>query len=231
MSEKKIHPLPMTREQSFIAAAVFFGFFVLWFLWGAVGESVICWIEKHPGMASWVQALGSLGAIFAIWWQVKTGIRFSINKERLDEKIKQEKLIRKSEILIKIGIDYCDQLLKFHDKVLAQRKEYIAFYAKKGVVMQDKIVGTSDFPSASDISVYKDFLKSGMRSFLDIPYWDFHDPELGGELLEIQQLLSALIIELDTDFNKFSENVGILIDDLKKVEIYITSLRNDDFSL
>jgi len=64
MSEKKNNSWPMTRQQSFIAAAVFVGFFVLWFLWAAVGPSVICWIEDHPGIASWVQAVGSISAIW-----------------------------------------------------------------------------------------------------------------------------------------------------------------------
>lgn len=63
MSEKKSRSWPMTREQSFIAAAVFVSFFVLWFLWAAVGQSALCWIESHPGTASWVQAIGGLLAI------------------------------------------------------------------------------------------------------------------------------------------------------------------------
>ena len=27
-------------------------------------EMIFCWIESHPGLASWVQAVGSIGAIF-----------------------------------------------------------------------------------------------------------------------------------------------------------------------
>lgn len=54
----------MTRDQSFIAAVVFVSFFVLWFLWAAVGDELLCWIEKHPGLAVWVQAIF---AIISIW--------------------------------------------------------------------------------------------------------------------------------------------------------------------
>lgn len=63
MDGKKIKIWPMTREQSFIASTMFVGFFVVWFLWAAVGQSVLCWIESHPGTASWVQAIGGLLAI------------------------------------------------------------------------------------------------------------------------------------------------------------------------
>lgn len=30
-------------------------------------EVVSCWIESHPGLASWVQAVGSIAAIMAAW--------------------------------------------------------------------------------------------------------------------------------------------------------------------
>ncbi len=31
-------------------------------------EVISCWIEGHPGLASWVQAVGSVGAIFVAIW-------------------------------------------------------------------------------------------------------------------------------------------------------------------
>lgn len=31
-------------------------------------ECILCWIEHHPGLASWVQAVGSIGAIIAAVW-------------------------------------------------------------------------------------------------------------------------------------------------------------------
>ncbi len=64
MSVKKNNSWSMTRDQSFIAAVVFVSFFVLGFLWAAVGDELLCWIEKHPGLAVWVQAIF---AIISIW--------------------------------------------------------------------------------------------------------------------------------------------------------------------
>lgn len=31
-------------------------------------DSISCWIEHHPGLASWVQAIGSIGAIMVAIW-------------------------------------------------------------------------------------------------------------------------------------------------------------------
>lgn len=70
MSEKKNRSWPMTREQSFIAAAVFVSFFVLWFLWAAVGDKFICWIGGKSNLSGWVQAIGSLmivGVTVFLW--------------------------------------------------------------------------------------------------------------------------------------------------------------------
>jgi len=61
--KKTIQFVPMTRTQAAIGGGALISFFALWFLWAAVGQSVISWIESHPGIASWVQAIGSILAI------------------------------------------------------------------------------------------------------------------------------------------------------------------------
>lgn len=55
----------MTSTHAAIGGAAFIGFFVIWLLWALVGEAALVWIECHPGTASWIQAIGSIGAIIA----------------------------------------------------------------------------------------------------------------------------------------------------------------------
>lgn len=78
MSEKKNSLWPMTSEQTFIAAAVFVSFFVLWFLWAAVGDKFICWIGGKSNLSGWVQAVGSVLAIVA----TALGTRWQILKSK-----------------------------------------------------------------------------------------------------------------------------------------------------
>lgn len=54
----------MTPEQSLIASALFVGFFVIWFWWGAVGDDFICWIGGKDNLSGWVQAVGAIIALF-----------------------------------------------------------------------------------------------------------------------------------------------------------------------
>ncbi|KAB0489669.1 hypothetical protein [Pseudomonas vancouverensis] len=45
-------------------------------------ETVSCWIESHPGLASWVQAVGSILAILAAIWIANRDSRFRRNADR-----------------------------------------------------------------------------------------------------------------------------------------------------
>ncbi|WP_339455801.1 hypothetical protein [Pseudomonas sp. EA_65y_Pfl1_P120] len=45
-------------------------------------EVFSCWIESHPGLASWVQALGSILAILAAIWIANRDSRFRRNADR-----------------------------------------------------------------------------------------------------------------------------------------------------
>ncbi|PWK42262.1 hypothetical protein [Pseudomonas sp. OV226] len=50
-------------------------------------EFVSCWIEHHPGLASWVQAFGSIGAIIAAGY-------FPIAHEKVREKRDRRNILR-----------------------------------------------------------------------------------------------------------------------------------------
>lgn len=57
-------------------------------------EVVSCWIEGHPGLASWVQAVGSVGAIFVAIW-VSGGERRS--RVKIDKATRRDTLVRAIE--------------------------------------------------------------------------------------------------------------------------------------
>ena len=57
-------------------------------------EVVSCWIEGHPGLASWVQAVGSIGAIFVAIW-VSGGERRS--RVKIDKATRRDALVRAIE--------------------------------------------------------------------------------------------------------------------------------------
>ncbi|MGP5450334.1 hypothetical protein ACTXOX_21485 [Pseudomonas helleri] len=40
-----------------------------------VWEGFLCWVELHPGLASWVQAVGAIISIWAAWWIANRQIR------------------------------------------------------------------------------------------------------------------------------------------------------------
>lgn len=88
MAEKKktTQFIPMTSTQAAIGGGVLIGCFALWFLWAAVGESILCWIESHSGMASWVQAVGAITAIgiafFVARYQSKLAEKKSLAERR-----------------------------------------------------------------------------------------------------------------------------------------------------
>ncbi|WP_036997024.1 hypothetical protein [Metapseudomonas resinovorans] len=50
-------------------------------------EELICWFERHPGTAGWVQAVGSIIALVAVigvaWWQNQKALRL-IMEQRIE---------------------------------------------------------------------------------------------------------------------------------------------------
>ncbi|EKT4476591.1 hypothetical protein QEL91_002264 [Pseudomonas putida] len=45
-------------------------------------ESILCWVEAHPGLASWVQAFGSIAAILVAIWLSGRESRYRMHIER-----------------------------------------------------------------------------------------------------------------------------------------------------
>lgn len=82
--EKKFWP--MNQQQSFIAAACFLIILFLVFFSFAVGEEVLFWINNNSGLATWIQGIGSILVIYAMYSQTKKDIQERRRERELNEK-------------------------------------------------------------------------------------------------------------------------------------------------
>lgn len=86
-SDNKIWP--MNADQSFFAAAGFVTMLVCIFILLAVGDRQLCWVNKNAGLALWIQAFGSIGAIGIAGFVVNKQIRFS-KQQSYEARIRHE---------------------------------------------------------------------------------------------------------------------------------------------
>lgn len=100
MSEKNTSsrlPLGLDCFQIFVLAMLCV--LIAWCLGYFFLDHLLCWVEVHPGLASWVQAVGSLLAILAaiggIWWQ-------SSHNKKVQERIQKENNILMSEVCLEM---------------------------------------------------------------------------------------------------------------------------------
>lgn len=99
---------PMTSNQSFVAASLFVVvlFFLLFFT--AIGEQLLCWINKNSGLATWVQAVGALAIVWATYqlhYETKKKLDIEVEERRNIEIAKAKFfLVKNSENFIKIDV-------------------------------------------------------------------------------------------------------------------------------
>ena len=74
----------------------------------AMWEGFLCWVELHPGLASWVQAFGSIAAILAAIWIASSQARKQIKREKVAA---AERSLAQAGRLYLIAKEYCDTLL------------------------------------------------------------------------------------------------------------------------
>lgn len=110
MAEKKktAQFIPMTSTQAAIGGGVLIGFFALWFLWAAVGDEFIDWIGGKNNLSGWVQAIGSIVAIFSAIYVVnlqnKKNIEINYDLE-LSKKISEiDSLIGMFKVVYRISL-------------------------------------------------------------------------------------------------------------------------------
>lgn len=92
MQKIKFRIFHMTENKSFIAAAVFVTLLFFIFLFTAIGDEILCWINNNDGLASWVQAIGAISAIVFAGYQVSWQIENAKEMQRRNE-FREELLI------------------------------------------------------------------------------------------------------------------------------------------
>lgn len=71
-------------------------------------ECVSYWIEHHPGLASWVQAVGSIAAILAAIWIASRDSRMRRNAEaeiRANAVLRAEAVVSEAALRVRLAID------------------------------------------------------------------------------------------------------------------------------
>lgn len=75
----------MTSMQSLIGSAVLLIALFIFLFWPHFGRELLAWIECHPGLAAWVQAIFSIIAIFGILIQAKLHYKTERKLRSIDE--------------------------------------------------------------------------------------------------------------------------------------------------
>jgi hypothetical protein len=71
-------------------------------------DCVSYWIEHHPGLASWVQAVGSIAAILAAIWIASRDSRMRRNAEvesRKNAVVRAEAVVKEAALRVRLAID------------------------------------------------------------------------------------------------------------------------------
>lgn len=79
--------------------------------WGCVSY----WIEHHPGLASWVQALGSIAAIFAAIWVASSQARNQLKREKREAGKRSLAHAGRLFLMVKEFCDMLDVVKVVHD--------------------------------------------------------------------------------------------------------------------
>lgn len=87
----------MKCDRSFFAASLLLSLTILIFLFSFVGEDLLCWIERHSGLASWVQAVGSISVILVMFYQVHK----EIAEKRLERSMNEETMLFKTMLFLR----------------------------------------------------------------------------------------------------------------------------------
>ncbi len=77
-------------------------------------DSISFWIESHPGLASWVQAVGSIAAILAAIWIASRDSRLARKAEAESKKnavIRAEAAVREASVKVEVAIDMLKESL------------------------------------------------------------------------------------------------------------------------
>nr|WP_314709491.1 hypothetical protein [uncultured Comamonas sp.] len=170
MKAKKREFKPTKSECAFIGAVLFVVFFVLWFLWSAIGNKFIELVGGSEHLASWVQALGSIAAIFG----AAAGTRWQISKQM---HIAKEGELRSYIHMSEISLEMCNAIFSIMNDKESSSKNTVNIKFKS-------LVFGIDYPI--DSLVRLDDLQENLRLIIakDLPL------ELMKSLFQLQKIIA-----------------------------------------
>ncbi|QQU69314.1 hypothetical protein I6I45_04790 [Pseudomonas fluorescens] len=156
-------------------------------------EVVFCWIESHPGLASWVQAFGSIAAIIAAMWIASRQARNQVKREKKDAA--QTSLAQAGRLYL-IAKEYCDTLLNVvepaqeDDSGLADQIVSVAF---SRIINRLNANFDDDLNPARNVQIH--ILRASLTSIIFILENGRHiDPfERISEIVKLRKLAPALV--------------------------------------
>lgn len=79
---------------------------------------IFCWVEHHPGLASWVQAFGSIAAILAAIWIASRDSRAIRNEKNEGQKnavIRAEAVVKEAGLRAGLAVEFLKDSLGLDD--------------------------------------------------------------------------------------------------------------------
>lgn len=207
---------PMTPCQSFIAAAMFVTALVLLLFFAVVGKELLCWIEGHPGLAAWFQAIGAIISIIAA---------FYISRYQLTVRDRRE-----SETAYrKIGLGYSFLRLVFKNYFVGlnfDSNEYSLSFIKANIKILNEVVRILSDVSLE--SVHKDWAERVVSTII-ISQELISICEICANLLEVNDFQHTNQLNQD-QISVISDEVGKILnlrDDINKLQSFFASHLTD----
>lgn len=173
-------------------------------------------VNESSGLASWFQGVGTLVAVYSVWWQTRKQID-SVKDARIEEELKRKNdtFVRSKFILDESRVS-CERIIEFHNKFILHQKHSLAYQSMKASIGMGTF-GGSDI-SSPNYQQYKDALSTTVLHLLNIPYWDISDSHYANKLLKIQSQARLCILILDYEPTKFINALEELINRIKFAE-------------
>lgn len=239
----------MTPEQSFIASALFVGFFVIWLLWSLLKWPSLIDLLKSNDAANWVQAFGAIAAILVSAYIARSDTR-AREKEKIAEHEKEMRriafYINRSELLPSISrlLQINDFLPKAEKTIKRGEIKYknIFFWVmtNNAVAKINSVVQEIDATTMMELRTsifYKEFQRIFDGILILAPMFNDFKMRLNYEggfgtplyYFQMQRNYSGDILKhLDGDIFYYMQEIELIIFDIRESFVYIDGKINRD---
>jgi len=201
-----------------ILAMLFLGLvFAIYPGWAVIGDFLSVNLRLTADAPTWVQAVGSIGAIVGVWWQTKRQLSATKDSGREEEVKKSAATLRRSLFLIQQLQVECEKILALHGNFLIERKRHGEALSKVQMITLGTVTAKSDFLQ-EDLNSYRVILDSALSSFSDLPYWDIKNDDLANMLLDIRSFGALTLLVLVTQPHYFVKKIEELNEKIKVAE-------------